>query len=317
MAKFDIESLLAEISADSPCGEDISYDAAFLELEQLAQGTEETQVGDHIQEGEEADWKQVHKKSLDLLARSCDIRVVLYLTTAALCLDGLPGFSDGLTLLRGVVERYWDHFFPQLDPEDDNDPLERMNIIGSLSPPPTVMSDQDPLKFVSRLMEAPLCEPGDARLPQPSLRHFLLASGELPTPENETPPPPTMQLIDAAFEQTEVDMLQATDRVLQECLGNLTALDQMLVDHVGSTDAPNFSRLEQTLKQMQSKTSDYIARRGYTTDALADAELGDGDFPEDGGGNRQWPCRCAGGNVGADKYQGRCAQGLGYGYQLL
>jgi type VI secretion system protein ImpA len=134
VTNMDIDTLLSEISTDAPCGEDVSYDVAFMELERLAEGTTETQVGDHIQEGVEPDWKKVYKLSLDLLHRSRDLRLILYLTASALRLDGLQGFRDGLALLRGVVERFWEPLFPQLDPDDDNDPLERMNIIGSLSP---------------------------------------------------------------------------------------------------------------------------------------------------------------------------------------
>lgn len=266
MAGFDVDTLLMEISPDAPCGEDITYDVAFLELERLAQGTAEMQVGDHIQESEEPDWEKVQSHSLELIERSRDLRLINYLTLSALCLEGLSGFCDGLALLRGVVERYWDHVFPQLDPEDDNDPLERMNIIGSLSPQDTVMSDQDPMKFRSRLMNVPLCTPDDARLPHPSLRHILMASGELQAPETEGTSGPTIQLIDAAFEQTEIGTLQTTDQILRDCLEHLNALDNMLIDHVGSTTAPNLSSLEHLLKQIQSKIGMYLERRGYGAD---------------------------------------------------
>ncbi|MBC2713126.1 MAG: type VI secretion system protein TssA [Desulfosarcina sp.] len=266
MTNFDVEALLTEISPDSPCGEDISYDVAFLELERIAQGKAETQVGDYIQEGEEPDWKQVYRQSLELLERSRDLRLILYLTASTLCLEGLSGFCDGLALLRGVVERYWDHLYPQLDPEDDNDPLERMNIISSLSPPPTAMSDQDPMKFIPRLMEIPLCAPEDARLPHPNLRQMLIASGEISTPETEASALPTMQLIDAAFEQAEIEALKTTDQGLRDCLEHLHVLDHVLIDHVGTTAAPNFSRLEHLLQQMQSKTGMYMERRGYGPD---------------------------------------------------
>ena len=266
MANFDLDALLSEISPDAPCGEDISYDVAFMELERLARGTTETQVGDHIQEGEEPDWKKVYHLSLELLERSRDLRLILYLTTAMLCLEGLPGFRNGLALLRGVVERYWEHLFPQLDPEDDNDPLERMNIIGSLSPPATMMADQDPMKFIPRLMNVALCKPDDARLPHPSLRHLLVASGELSIPEKEASTMPTMQLMEAAFEQTEIKGLKATDQLLRDCLDDLHVLDKALIERVGTTVAPNFGRVEHLLQQMQSKIGMYMERRGYSPD---------------------------------------------------
>ncbi len=266
MTHFDVEALLAEISPDAPCGEDISYDAAFLELERIAQGRAETQVGDYVQEREEPDWKEVYRQSLALLQRSRDLRLILYLTASSLRLNGLASFRDGLALMRGVVDRYWDHVFPQLDPEDDNDPLERINIISALSPPSSTMSDQDPMKFMARLMEIPLCAPEDARLPRASLRHMMMASGEITTPETEASAIPSMQIIDAAFAQTDIEKLQTTDQTLRDCIDHLGALDSRLMDLVGSTAAPNFSRLEHLLQQMQSKTSLYMERRGYGTD---------------------------------------------------
>ena len=32
---IDIESLLSEVSVEAPCGEDLSYDASFLALEEM------------------------------------------------------------------------------------------------------------------------------------------------------------------------------------------------------------------------------------------------------------------------------------------
>ncbi len=267
MTSFDVDTLLAEISSDFPCGKDITYDVAFLELEQLVQGTAETQIGDHIQERKEPDWEEVQRRSLELLEHSRDLRLINYLTISALCLEGLSGFCNGLALLRGVVERYWDHVFPQLDPEDNNDPLERINIISSLSPPNTVMSDQDPMKFRSRLMDVPLCKPDDVRLPNPSLRHILVASGEIPTIGEDVSNLPTMPLIDAAFEHSQIEELQATHQVLHDCLEHLDALDKMLIDYVGALASPDFSKLEHLLKQIQSKTDKYLERRGYGEDS--------------------------------------------------
>jgi type VI secretion system protein ImpA len=284
VSSFDLEAFLTEISPDAPCGEDISYDADFLEMEKLAQGTEDTQMGDHIQEGEAPDWKGVQQKSLKLLERSRDLRLVLYLTISELSLHGLEGFHDGLALLEGIIERYWDHVFPLLDPEDDNDPTERMNIIGSLSPPATVMSDQDPMKFIPRLMAVPLCRPSDARLPTPCLRHILVASGEMTASESESGDMPTSQLIDAAFEQTEVEFLQTTDRLLNGSLEIVQKLDKMLIDRVGASSAPNFERLTRLLRQMQAKTSHYLESRGYGSEGGGgqnDSEDG-GDSPDAG-----------------------------------
>ena len=266
MTGINIDALLTEISPESPCGRDISYDQAFMELEHFAQGTAGMQVGDHFHEGEEPDWRKVHQISLELFEQSRDLRLALYLTLASLCLRGIPGFCEGIDLLYQLVTRHWENVFPQLDPDDDNDPTERMNIIGSLSPPNTVMSDQDPMQFRTRLMDAPLCTPDDARLPRPTLHHILIASGEYPAPNEGEDQLPSMQLIDAAFEQARVEELQSTERIVHDCLDHLHALDTFLIEAVGAGTAPDFSQLERILNQIKSKTSGYLDRRGYGAD---------------------------------------------------
>lgn len=256
MSNFDLNAFLTEISPQAPCGEDISYDINFMELERLVQSTDETQV-------KKGDWEEVCQRSLKLFERSKDLRLIIYLTLSKLCLEGLQGFHDGLALLSASVDRYWDHLFPQLDPDDDNDPMERLNIISALSPVQSVMSDQDSIKFIPRLMDMAICKPNDNLLPHPSLKHLLVASGEISPVNKEDYDYPTMQLIDAAFEQTDIQDLLATDQLLRGCKDQLNALDQLLVDRVGANKAPSFNRLEQVLNQIQAKTGMYLERRGY------------------------------------------------------
>jgi type VI secretion system protein ImpA len=268
LTHFNLDSLLAEISPGAPCGEDISHDIDFMELERLVQGTPKIQLGEHIQESKEPDWEKVYQQSLKLFERSRDLRLIIYLTLSKLCLDGVKGFCDGLALLRGIVERYWEQLFPQLDPDDNNDPTERMNIIGSLSPAPSVMSDHDTIKFIPRLMNLPLCTPADAHLPHPSLKHLLLASGEISVPNTKADDFPSMPLIDAAFDQADIQELQTTNQLLQGCIGHLHALDHLLTAHVGSSMGPDFKKLEQVLKQMQMKTGSYLERKGSSPNEL-------------------------------------------------
>ena len=126
-----VEELLKPISEESPCGEDLSDDASLQELETLARGKQETQFS----AAEPPDWKQLRSRSLVLLGRSKDLRIAMTLAVATIELDGLPGFRDSLALVKGLLETYWATVYPQLDPADDNDPLQRMNIVASLATP--------------------------------------------------------------------------------------------------------------------------------------------------------------------------------------
>src|SRR4051794_11278795 len=123
------EELLKPISEANPCGENLEYDPAFLELDTLIQGKPETQFS----AAEDPDWRALHERCLELSGRSKDLRLATKLCLTSLKIDGLPAVAEGLGLIRGLLERHWEPVFPKLDPDDNNDPLYRMNIIAALA----------------------------------------------------------------------------------------------------------------------------------------------------------------------------------------
>ena len=169
MSAIDVESLLKELSSDSPCGDNLEYDSAFVELEDVAKGKPEQQMGETIVPAEDPDWRIVRGKALELLARSKDLRVMLYLCRAISHTDGLVGLCDSLALLKGILQQHWQAVHPQLDPEDDNDPTLRVNTVAQLCDPETM------LRYVR---EAPLVS--SRALGRFSLRDFDIATGKVP-----------------------------------------------------------------------------------------------------------------------------------------
>ena len=79
MSVLEVEQLLEPVSAESPCGENLEYDADFQEMERGSQGTPEQQFGDTVIEAQSPDWKTVRGKALELFQRTKDLRVAVYL----------------------------------------------------------------------------------------------------------------------------------------------------------------------------------------------------------------------------------------------
>ena len=127
-----VESLLQVVAGAAPCGSDLEYDPAFLELERLAQGKPEQQMGSAVVPGQEPDWNTIAQRAAALLGRTKDLRIALHLTRAWLNIDGFAGLRDGMAVLRGLTERYWDGVFPRLDPDDADDPTYRVNVLMGL-----------------------------------------------------------------------------------------------------------------------------------------------------------------------------------------
>lgn len=255
MSVIDIESLLSEITDESPCGEDLEYDPQFAEMEKLAQGTPERQYGNTIIPAEPPDWRGVSASALNLLARTRDLRVAAYLTRALLNTDGLPGFSDGLALLEGLLERHWALVYPQLDPDDDNDPTLRINTIVALCDPETTLHD---------LRSAPLVS--SRALGRFSLRDIQIAAGLL-TPVatgQEEPTPPSQGMIDGAFQDANVEELQATAEAVAAAFDRMAHIETLLTDQVGVTQSPDLSALTSVLKEIRQVLNEQLQRRGVS-----------------------------------------------------
>lgn len=136
-----VEDLLKPVSEDAPCGPDLEYDPDFMALQTEAQGKPEQQFGETVIPAVEPDWRQVRSQSLDLLARSKDLRPVMLLIRASTRLDGLPGFQLGAKLLNQLLEAYWPTLYPQLDAEDDDDPTMRLNALAPLVDESSLLRD--------------------------------------------------------------------------------------------------------------------------------------------------------------------------------
>jgi type VI secretion-associated protein, ImpA family len=266
----NIESLLQPVSADAPCGPDLEYDPAFLEMDRLSQGKPEQQMGSTIVPAQEPDWKEVGNRALALLAKTKDVRIAIRLTRALMNTEGLEGLADGLAVLRGVVENFWDGFYPKLDPEDDNDPTFRVNILMGLC---------DSEAFIDRIRLIPLVSARS--FGRFSLRDLAIASGEIPPLPGVDPP--KAGAIDGAFTESPVPALQATAESLHAALASLAAVESFVGEKVGASNGTNFAKLTDALRAAEKILVARLAKRGVMTEGSGDAG-GAADGSGEGGG---------------------------------
>ncbi|MEM9066118.1 MAG: type VI secretion system protein TssA [Planctomycetota bacterium] len=264
---IDTEQLLADLSPEHPSGEDLSYDASYVALMTDAEGVPERQVGDSVIPAEDPDWRKIKSGCIELLGKGRELRLILQLSVALLETEGIQGFASGLTLLRGAIERHWDSVHPQLDPDDDNDPLERVNIISVLAA--AAHTDGDSMRVHERLRAAPLCE--SRQLGRFGLRDIMIASGELSAPEGDDQPPST-SVIEGAFADTDLEMLQANMAAAETCVQESQALDRILTEKVGAGAAPDLSAFHAAIKQVHKALEEALARRGYGSDDAGETQ---------------------------------------------
>src|SRR6266851_2263284 len=237
VATIELDRLIEDISPDSPCGENLEYDKDFVLLEQSTRGKAEQQFGDTIVPAEEPDWAEVRRLALDLCQRTRDLRVFDYLARASVRTHGYAGLNDALAMVRRSLERHWDSIHPQLDPDDDNDPTARVNIIGSLCDAQTMLLG---------IRQAPLVQSrGFGRF---GLRDIAIASGEIPAPAGMEAPP-TMQAIEGAFLDSSLEDLQATADAVRSAAEQARAIENLVTEKVGASNAASLDPLSKLLKE--------------------------------------------------------------------
>jgi type VI secretion system protein ImpA len=226
MPTLALDTILAPISGDDPCGVDLEYDPAFIALQQAAKGKLEQQIGSTIVPAEEPDWKAVQRLALELLARSKDLRTAAYLTRALLRTGGWSGFSQGLSLLRMLVDSFWTGVYPRLDPDDGNDPEIRVNVLKNIADGETVTGVRGLTLVSSRT------------LGRFSLKDLEIASGDWPAPA--TGSPPTMASLDGAALDCDLAILEETTAAVAACAQALTGLEASIGALAGASSGVNY-----------------------------------------------------------------------------
>ncbi len=253
MTTVDVAALLVERDPAEPCGPNLEYAPEFLELEQAILGKPEVQYGDTITPAVPPDWKVVKKLALGMLTRSVDLRIVMPLLRASLALDGVGGMAACMGMIQRLLEERWDSVHPQLDPDDDNDPMLRINSLAILVDNATVLREvRDATLIVLPGLGPITVRDLDAATGDPAL-----AAGAARFATSS---------IEAALADVPAEQVGAAAAAMAHSFDSARAIETLLVSHVGSSQALNLDPLTRLL----SRGRDFLASAAPAAiDALA------------------------------------------------
>ena len=162
-----------------------------------------------------------------------NLRVALTLCLALLNLEGASGLREGFASLKGMLERHRPDLYPKLDPEDNNDPLERINVLASLSTPLGTFGD--PMKFLQRLRQIPLAN--SAQMGRLNLAE--IAGDKILLLEGGEKPPVFAAQVKAVFRDTSTEELAATAQAISDSIAFAKDIHNFLTTTVGTDRAPD------------------------------------------------------------------------------
>lgn len=252
-AVVDVEALLAPIPGDNPVGENLQY-SAYDEMREARRAEESLPSGDWQRDVKAAEWPKVIDLTTSALAsKTKDLQICAWLVEALVELYGFVGLRDGLTVMRGLHEQYWDGLYP---PIDEGDLDARANAV----------SKMDALLEIP-LKKVPLTKSGSAA--DYSYLHWE-ESTKFEIPDNldsldseafnriselkaqaEAEGRTTGDAWRKAKNATERDFYEDTYSIVNQCWDQFQALDQVM-DEKFDRQTPGLGTIKKTLDAIRS-----------------------------------------------------------------
>ncbi|CAA9889685.1 Type VI secretion-associated protein, ImpA family [Candidatus Methylobacter favarea] len=239
---------LDAISRESPCGVNLEDDTLFAQLELEAKGVPERQIGNSIIPEVEPDWNKIHDMGLELLERSRDIQVCVQLTCAWVRTDGFRGLDNGLTLINGLLQKYWDEVYPRQDPDDDF-PVLRINSLTTLN---------NYKKILGPINHIPLTQ---SQLGNFSWRDCELSEGKITAGSNNITEPSEKSILEAAFLDTDLEILKNLEKTVKHASVQAQEIVDVITGKTNSEIAPDISSLITLLKNISRLLNEKVQQK--------------------------------------------------------
>jgi type VI secretion system protein ImpA len=276
---MDIQSLLQPISADAPCGQDLSYSIDFDHIAEMRREDDPTlEQGEWVTALKVADWPGVARRCVQLLqTRTKDLRLANWLTESWSLTEGFPGLARGIALHAALTEQYWHGIYPLPDGADQDERVGNIawllhRIVGLVETLPVTRSRQGPGHSLRDWQQARQ----SASAPPP-------AYGQ---PEATEAQRPTLDLLQRAARDTPASLWQQRLEAIRAAEAAL-ARWQTAVDAQLGADGPGFSKARDMLASVRHDM-DRLARdvgisaEGVVSVSSDDASLGEVSAPAEG-----------------------------------
>lgn len=276
--QIDVQDLLQPIPGANPAGESLRYQGTYDRIAD-ARREDDPNLSQGIYKSalKRADWATAETICVDALTkRSKDLQIAGWLLEAWLHLHGFAGVTNGLRLLAGLCEQFWDELYPALEAGD----LE-----GRIAP-----FDWIEQKLTLKLKQIPLTRPSAAAAESysyvdwESACHFENLAMKDPRALQEALAKinPTVATFRTAITATDLSFHLAMARDLDNAIEAALVVEQVLEQKCGK-DAPLLRQFKEALSLIQQLVShDLHARDQQVAPVREEVDPLEIEEPEDG-----------------------------------
>jgi type VI secretion system protein ImpA len=234
------DDLLKPIEGEHPSGANLRYDPVYDKIKEARREESQPPPGMTERDRKVSDNPLVIKLATDLLTnKTKDLQIAAWLTEALVKQRGFGGMKDGLALCYGLVEKFWDTVYPELEDGDAQSRGAPLGFVGTKLDIPLKL-----VPVVEKLRYGPLdyqqarevgyedqAKTDEAK----KKRAALVKEGKL-TPE----------AFDKVFEETPKKFYAQAEQDLDATLKTLAQLKKICDEKFGD-DGPVFGPLQSSL----------------------------------------------------------------------
>ncbi len=248
------DDLLNPIEGPNPSGANLRYDPVYDKIKEARREEAQPPPGMTEQDRKVSDNNQVIKLTTDLLTtKTKDLQLAAWMSEAMLKQRGFGGLKDGLALCCGLIDKFWDTLYPEIEDGDAESRGAPLGFIGvKLDIPVKLVPVVEKAKYgaldyqQSREVGYEDQVKGDEAKKK---RAALIKEGKL-APE----------LFDRAFEETPKKFYAQAEKDLDGCLENLTRLNKTCDEKFGA-DGPAFGPLQKALEASRHLIHGFLQKK--------------------------------------------------------
>ena len=236
-----LDDLLIPIEGANPSGANLRYDPVYDRIKEARREEDQPPAGMTERDRKVADNPQVIKLATGLLqTKTKDLQIAAWLTEALLKQKGFGGLKDGLALCLGLVDKFWDTLYPELEDGDAQSRGGPLGFVGSKLDIPVRLVpvvEKAPYGLLDQQQSREVGYEDQAKTDETKKKRAqLLKEGKL-APEN----------FDKAFEETTKKFYAQSEQDLDACLETLARLKKICDEKFGD-DGPAFGPLQSALE---------------------------------------------------------------------
>lgn len=248
------DDLLKPIAGANPAGADLRYDPLYDKIKEARREDDDAPQGEWERTRKVADWPQVVKLTTDALStKTKDLQLAAWLTEALIRREGFPGLVQGLPLLKGLTEQFWDQVYPEVEDGDVELRAAPLEWVGTRLEIPVKMvplnkSGHDFLRY-KESRTIPTEAEADSDEKKGEARRRAIEDKKV-TPED----------FDKAFAATPKPWIKQVVADLKSAQAALQALEGLCVEKFADA-APNFIPLRNTLEEVDRAAAQLLAKK--------------------------------------------------------